>query len=214
MNRRPVSLPWGSIGDDASERLRKLLDAFAYGDVSRLTPRDRVRVTGYLMQLVEAVTARSPVVAAAGRGPVELKLEGASRQVLRRAQRAVRGAAETLAAGKPYGRSLRDAGIGAARLRDGELRVVIFGDLADVLAYAAMRLLAGVRPSLVRRCPYRAGRRPECGRVFVGYKRQKWCRDHTDAARRDRDRRAQVAHRERVRKAQARRRAARRRRKP
>lgn len=69
--------------------------------------------------------------------------------------------------------------------------------LADGLMVALAMLRAETPASLVRQCLWNVGR--GCLRFFVATKRQKWCPLHQDAARRERDRRAQERFRERQR---------------
>jgi hypothetical protein len=72
--------------------------------------------------------------------------------------------------------------------------------LSDCLLVAALELMATVPPALLRWCAWPATKGARtCGRVFVGKKRQTWCQLHQEAARLERDRRAQEAHRERLR---------------
>jgi hypothetical protein len=69
--------------------------------------------------------------------------------------------------------------------------------LADGLMVALAMLRAETPASLVRQCLWNPAR--GCLRFFVATKRQKWCPLHQDAARRERDRRAQERFRERQR---------------
>jgi hypothetical protein len=68
--------------------------------------------------------------------------------------------------------------------------------LPDGIMVALTTLRAEVPESLVRQCLWQTER---CLRFFVATKRQKWCAIHQDAARRERDRRAQERFRERQR---------------
>src|SRR5437867_119903 len=106
--------------------------------------------------------------------------------------------------------------------------------LSTCVLITALELLAAVPPQLLRWCPWPVKRHTitppdlplrrgalrqlnspgaprskprvstECGRAFAGKKRQKWCPLHQEAAARERDRRAQQAHRARRRAAQER----------
>ena len=68
--------------------------------------------------------------------------------------------------------------------------------LPDGIMVALATLRSEVPTSLVRQCLWES---EQCLRFFVATKRQKWCAIHQDAARRERDRRAQERFRERQR---------------
>lgn len=71
--------------------------------------------------------------------------------------------------------------------------------LVPALLVAALELVGQTPPGRLRRCPYPvAPPREECGRVFLGRKRQKWCPAHQEAARQARNRKAQQKRRERI----------------
>lgn len=203
-HRRVIGLvdTFAHVGDDSTDRLRKLLDAFVYRDLSGLTVKDAARIGDYLARLVSAVAERvqAPLLPSPGTSPRwDAK---ASPEGLRAVQRALREAVEAVAAGR-YERVLREAVIVAGRLPQplGRVLVSISAPFADAVIYAALLLMAEVPPNLLRRCFYQLpGPGPLCLRIFVGWKRQKWCADHQEAARRDRDRRAQTARRERLEK--------------
>lgn len=128
---------------------------------------------------------------------------------LRAAQQSVREAAEAVIGGRLYHRPLTPRVI--ARLGPKQIPAPptlrarftlvqgFHAPLPDVAVMAALALVGKVPPTLLRRCPYRPGplRSTECGRAFVGIKRQKWCLAHQETAKRERDRRAQQVHRER-----------------
>lgn len=126
------------------------------------------------------------------------------------AQQAVREAAEAVTGGRLYHRKV--AGRVVARLGPKHIpapptpraRFVLVqtfqAPLPDAAVMGALALVGRVPAPLLRRCPYRPDppRSTECGRAFVGVKRQKWCPAHQEAAKRERDRRAQQEHRKRI----------------
>lgn len=178
----------------------------ARGQVVRRPRHDRVRISG-------------------GRSEWEIPFDE-----LRAIQKAVQAALESLMAPRLYRHTLGTVEIVAAPMRDpgavlptladmewltetGGARVFVAGvplairqrlrgSLADGVLVATLTLLQGVPLSLLRRCPYQGEGRPrECGRIFIARKRQKWCVDHQEIVRLERDRAAQRAHRARLRRA-------------
>jgi hypothetical protein len=184
----------------ARERLSALLDHFAYADISWLNPAGRSKVGSYLVRLVSEMTHRPWVLPnglTAGRDGSDVRWRF-SLGDLRLAQRAIRQAAEDLIAGRAYSRHNCQVGLFAGRPKSDQrqLRVGLQMPLPDAVSYTTLLLLADTPMSLLRQCPWRSGK-TECRRVFVGKKRQKWCIYHQEAARLDRDRRAQAASRKR-----------------
>jgi hypothetical protein len=138
---------------------------------------------------------------------------------LRDAQQAVRAVAEGVIGGRLYHRVLSAPRV-VARLGPKEFpapptprsRFVLtqwfFGSLPDAAVIGTLALIAKIPPTLLRRCPYQSGPPPDrieiqaglpigaCGRAFVGVKRQKWCAEHQEAARRERNRRAAATYRQ------------------
>jgi hypothetical protein len=140
---------------------------------------------------------------------VDLGRYKVSADELRAAQQSVREAAEAVIGGRLYHRPLMARVI--ARLGPKQVPAPptprtrfalvqgFHAPLPDAAVMAALALVGEVSPTLLRRCPYRPDplRSTECGRAFVGIKRQKWCPAHQETAKRERDRRAQQVHRER-----------------
>lgn len=205
--RAPVAESFVLIGDGPAARLRKLLDGFAYRDLSSLSGPDRDRNCRYLFQLVGAASQRK--IAMFPRLPENepASAKHVSLETLRLAQRAVRAVVETLAQGRMYGHEWRRVHISGLWLSEGKgLAVTFDASLADALVYAALLLVGEIGSSRLRLCPYRRVRSArECGRAFVAVKRQKWCPGHKAVARQERDRRAQAVHREKIKKGTARR---------
>lgn len=131
---------------------------------------------------------------------------------LKEAQQAISEAAEVVVGGRLYHRPLTTPLV-VARLGPRHIpapptprsRFVLsqwfVGSLADTAVMATLALIEEIPPTLLRRCPYQSDP-PErmrsqaglpigaCGHVFVGVKRQKWCVEHQEKARLERDARA------------------------
>lgn len=215
------------LGATPRERLTWLLD-FAYRrGVERLSEPERYGLWRELLQVIaDAPQGPVPLVPEWGKRKKPLRLgtpEGEAEaenvvytdyeitaEALREAQREVRIAVEAVTAGHLYHRPFSVGAI--ARLGPKQLpapptpraRFVLdrqfLAPLPYAAAMAALALMAEIPPTLLRRCPYRPNPTlsTECGRAFVGVKRQKWCLEHQEAARRERDRLAQQNHRQRL----------------
>jgi hypothetical protein len=194
-------------GDTPRERLAWLLD-FAYLDLGNADEATHSKLWSLLTGLVRDVTKgrwRVPFSEKPEREAFRLLKSGILREAVKQqdhdlwypgrldwVQERVRQTISTLG--------------NIARLRDIE---VVYRDNRDVYStpdfYFQVRLPDGIMvalatlrsevpASLVRQCLWESER---CLRFFVATKRQKWCGIHQDAARRERDRRAQERFRER-----------------
>ena len=78
--------------------------------------------------------------------------------------------------------------------RSGRARWMLRGRLADGIVWMGLKLLTEVDRSLIRMC-----KRPGCDRVYVATKNQQYCPNHQGEARRQAQRRAERAFRDRQR---------------